>query len=121
MGKKRVKRSANSIMVISPYEHNGLWVFDDDVRGLVREPFVAGIPEMITHLMRELHKDEKKFNLTFSATGFPGSQRKLVWNRKDGEGNWYKMDGADLEGWLCPALFKFFDEAPKEIHCQISF
>ena len=36
----------NSIMVVKPYKWEGMWVFDDDKTGLVREPFVAGVPEI---------------------------------------------------------------------------
>ena len=25
----------------------------------------------------------------------------------------------DLEGWLCPALFKYFDQAPERIYAQV--
>jgi hypothetical protein len=32
----------NSIHVIHPYKHAGVWAFDDPAVGLVREPFVAG-------------------------------------------------------------------------------
>jgi hypothetical protein len=24
-----------------------------------------------------------------------------------------------MEGWLCPALFKYFEEAPKRIYVQV--
>jgi hypothetical protein len=33
----------------------------------------------------------------------------------DMEGNWYRVDEPPSEGWLCPALFKYFDEAPREL------
>ena len=33
----------NSVMVIHPYLHKGTWVFDDEDKGLAREPFIAGI------------------------------------------------------------------------------
>ncbi|NDC10677.1 MAG: hypothetical protein EBZ75_15335 [Oxalobacteraceae bacterium] len=38
---------SNQIQVISPYWLHGTWVFDDDRVGLVEEPFVSGVPEMI--------------------------------------------------------------------------
>lgn len=41
----------NSILIIAPYRYEGTWVFDDPNVGLVREPFVAGVPEMIDHLV----------------------------------------------------------------------
>ncbi|WP_017717610.1 DUF6717 family protein [Kamptonema formosum] len=33
-------------------------------------------------------------------------------------GNWYRWEGKNMEGWLCPALFKYFSEAPKKIYCK---
>ncbi len=41
-------------MVIAPYWFNGTWVFDDPMVGLKREPFVAGVPEMIDVLAKEI-------------------------------------------------------------------
>ena len=38
---------ANALLVIQPYRSHGTWVFDDPAVGLVREPFVSGIPQMI--------------------------------------------------------------------------
>ncbi len=26
-------------------------------------------------------------------------------------GNWYRQESQDREGWLCPGLFKYFEEA----------
>jgi hypothetical protein len=31
----------NALRVINPYNHLGMWVFDDESTGLVREPFMA--------------------------------------------------------------------------------
>ena len=50
---------ANAMMVILPYQHNGIWVFDDDKTGLVREPFVFGIPEMIDQITAKIPNAER--------------------------------------------------------------
>jgi len=34
------------------------------------------------------------------------------------EGNWYRADEPPMEGWLCPALFRYFDEAPPELYVK---
>ena len=44
----------NSLFVIAPYWDSGTWVFDDERVGLVREPFVLGVPDMIDHLVRDM-------------------------------------------------------------------
>ncbi len=109
---------ANSIMVIAPYWYAGYWVFDDPNAGLSREPFVAGVPEMIDFLVRDIPDARQGFRLTFSATPFPGHEHALEWVRQDGGGNWYRMDTPSMEGWLCPALFKYFDAAPNNLYVR---
>jgi hypothetical protein len=108
----------NKIFLICPYRYHGTWVFDDPHVGLVREPFVAGIPEMIDRLVKDIPDAEKGFRLLFSATPFPGNTIKVVWRRAEAGGNWYYCSEYDSEGWLCPALFKYFKEAPKELYVK---
>jgi hypothetical protein len=110
--------SASSILVIHPYRSQGTWVFDDPRVGLVREPFVAGIPQMIDKLVQGIPGAEKGFRLLFSAAPFPGYTTRLVWRRGEAGGNWYFSQDYDSEGWLCPALFKYFKVAPKEIYVR---
>lgn len=95
-----------------------MWVFDDDSVGLVREPFVSGIPEMINKLVASIPKAEEGFRLIFSAKPFPGYTTKITRSRGEYGGNWYYSEEYDSEGWLCPALFKYFSEAPEEIHVK---
>ena len=65
----------NTIMVIDPYWFAGTWVFDDETVGLVREPFVSGVPEMIDELVKNTPDARNGFRLTFSAGPFPGYQQ----------------------------------------------
>jgi len=108
----------NSMMVLVPYKHKGTWVFDDADRGLVKEAFVAGIPKMIEQLVKDIPNAEKGFRLIFSSKKFPGYDVKLDWRRGDKSGNWYYSEKYKVEGWLCPALFKYFKEAPKTIYVK---
>jgi hypothetical protein len=106
----------NAIGVIAPYKYEGIWVFDDPAVGLVREPFVAGIDTMIDKLVASIPAAEHGFRLLFSATPFPGYTVKLDWRREEYGGNWYYSPDFDMEGWLCPALFKYFEKAPRELY-----
>ena len=110
--------NSNSILVIAPYEHAGTWVFDDPAVGLVKEPFVAGVPEMIDDLVKDIPDATTGFRLLFSAQPFPGHQRVLTWSRSDGTGNYYKIDDPPMEGWICPALFKYYDTPPEKIYVK---
>lgn len=110
--------SANAIFIISPYRYGGTWVFDDPDVGLVKEPFVAGIPQLIDKLVKDIPDADKGFRLLFSSKPFPGHATKLIWRREQNGGNWYYSEEFDSEGWLCPALFKYFKKAPKEIYIK---
>ncbi|BCL36598.1 hypothetical protein NSMS1_30450 [Nostoc sp. MS1] len=105
-------------MVIFPYRHNQTWVFDDERMGLVQEPFVSGVPEMIEVLIQEIPNVDEGFKLLFSASPFPGYQVELTWLREEYGGNWYTWKQRSLEGWLCPALFKYFNQPPEKIYCK---
>jgi hypothetical protein len=108
----------NSLMVISPYKHQGMWVFDDPAVGLNKEPFIAGIDTMIDKLVAEIPNAQQGFRAVFSASAFPGHTTKLEWRREESGGNWYYSDQYKMEGWLCPALFKYFATAPREIYVR---
>jgi hypothetical protein len=108
----------NSIMVIQPYRHQGMWVFDDDKVGLVQEPFISGADTIIDRMVANIPNAEEGINLVFSAAPFPGHQVKFEWRREEYGGNWYYTPELSIEGWLCPALFKYFETTPQEIFVQ---
>ena len=108
----------NSLMVIAPYKHNGMWVFDDPSVGLNKEPFIAGIDTMIDKITADIPNAQRGFRAIFSAAPFPGYEAKLEWRREESGGNWYYSDKYKMEGWLCPALFKYFATAPREIYVR---
>jgi hypothetical protein len=114
----RDRKPMNSLMVISPYKHHGMWVFDDPAVGLSKEPFIAGIDTMIDKITADIPNAEQGFRAVFSASPFPGHTTKLEWRRGESGGNWYYNDKYKMEGWLCPALFKYFPEAPREIYVR---
>ena len=108
----------NALSVIKPYRWEGMWVFDDDSVGLDKEPFVSGADEMIDLLVTEVPKAEEGFRMIFSPTPFPGFSVQLEWLREEYGGNWYRAKELDKEGWLCPALFRYFESAPAEIYVK---
>jgi hypothetical protein len=109
---------ANSIMVITPYRYQNTWVFDDESVGLYREPFVSGVPEMIDRLVRDIPGAYHGFRLLFSSSPFPGYQVELRRGREEYGGYWYRIEGEASEGWLCPALFRYFEAAPGSIFAR---
>lgn len=112
------KTAMNQILVIHPYKYEGMWVFDDEKAGLVQEPFVAGADTIIDRMVADISDAENGFTLVFSKDPFPGYQLEVDWRREEMGGNWYYAAGLDMEGWLCPALFRYFDEAPPKLYAQ---
>ena len=110
----------NVINIIHPYKYPGNWVFDDLAVGLVQEPFVSGADEVIEALASAIPDANAGFALTFSASPFPGYQAVFEWRREESGGNWYYGPDLDADGWLCPALLKYFDEAPARIFAQFT-
>lgn len=108
----------NSIIAIHPYKSGGLWVFDDNSVGLAKEPFVAGADEIIERLSSEIPDAESGFTILFSSGPFPGAQFQFDWRRASDGGNWYYSSDAGMEGWLCPALFRYFEAAPPKLYAQ---
>jgi hypothetical protein len=108
----------NSLMLIRPYKYEDTWVFDDPAVGLKREPFIAGIDTMIDKVVADVPNAERGFRAIFSASPFPGYTLKLDWRRNESGGTWYYCERFSMEGWLCPALFKYFAGAPREIYVK---
>ena len=107
----------NSLFVIAPYWNSGTWVFDDERVGLVREPFVSGVPGMIEHLVRNISEAKKGFRMIFSKTKYPGYSNSISWRGAEGGGNWYQMDEEPLlSGWLCPSLSNYFQRPPEKLY-----
>lgn len=111
----------NSINVILPYKHNGVWAFDDPSKDLHAEPFVGESNDIIDILEDlTLEYEDESLLLMFAAIPFPGAEFKFQHlGRGDFEfGDWYHCPELEMNGWLCPALLEYFHEAPKQIHVQ---
>ncbi len=68
--------------------------------------------------MKDIPKARNGFRLLFSTSLFPGYQKRLVWKREEVGGNGYASDDPPMEGWLCPALFRYFEQAPAQLYVK---
>lgn len=128
----------NQIHVIRPYRFGSSWVFDDERVGLVREPFVESAGQIIDVVVEKLPDAGEGFTLLFSSDAFMGYQKllhhvtkaehygdptlaNLMEPHEEFGGHWYRLHDVvkpHIDGWLCAALFKYFDKAPKHIYVQ---
>ena len=113
------KKQMNSIFVIKPYKWENMWVFDDPAVDLVKEPFVGGADTILDVATAHIPNADRGFVAVFSAGYFPDAQIVLDWVREEGGGNVYRWPDKKMEGWLCPALLKYFPEAPKKLFIQV--
>ena len=109
----------NSINIIKPYKYLDRWVFDDEKVELLQEPFVSGADTLIDKATKSIPNAENEFILIFSKDYFPDTDLCLEWQRSDNAGNWYYSKEFDTGGWLCPALFKYFTDAPKNLYIKV--
>lgn len=116
-----------SVLTLYPYLLGSTWVFDDASTGLKEEAFVCGASEMISRLVetKTIPDAEAGFAMHFSDERFEGHDAVLHWLRSDDEllglaGNWYtgEVAGQKMDCWLCPALFHYFQSAPRIIYVK---
>jgi hypothetical protein len=108
----------NSIFTIAPYFADGTWMFDDPVRDILKEPFVAGADDIIGLMSQGIPDAKKGFCLFFSDKQFPTYQHHFVWESAQDDGNWYYSAEYELSGWLCPALLKYFKTPPTDLFVE---
>jgi len=56
--------------------------------------------------------------MLFSASPFPGTSSAYRGNELT-EAVILLLARSHMEGWLCPALLKYFDQAPRELYFQV--
>ena len=109
----------NSMFEIKPYWDGDTWVFDDERVGLVMEPFVVGVPEMIDFLVKDISDVRNGFRMLFSMHPFPSHTHSIKRLQPESGGMWYQMEQEPkLKGWLCPALFKYVPSAPERMYVK---
>ena len=114
----------NSLFVIFPYKAEGTWVFDDLKRGLVMEPFVLGVPEMIDNLVAAVNITSNKVRFTFSRNPFPQYHGFLKKESEEMGGAWYGVGECKIGelhgyGWFCPATLLYLRNFPSQIYFRI--
>jgi hypothetical protein len=107
------------MLILEMYRHAGTWVFTDEKRDLVNEPFVLGVPEIFDSVIEEQDlKGNHLYRVIFSDQNFPLAHAEVEKISEEGGGAWYKHKKTP-PGWLCPATLKFFKEFPERIFFKI--
>ena len=118
-----VNKTGNQINTIYPYRTKTGWAFDDKDVDLHEEPFIAGIPEIIDSIVGD--RDEFTAHISHSIIPkYTGHLIKLTEEEMEAEEcmpktGWYKLEGTEQIGWLCPATLKYFKDYPDSIYFKI--
>lgn len=122
------------------YRGDGHWAFDDPAVGLRREPFIGWTNALIDLLVVDSGLDlamarRRGFTLSFGDRPFDGAVHRFDWSRAGdggggGGGHFYRLAAtregrgwagcSSVEGWLCPALLRYFAVAPKRLYAKAS-
>jgi hypothetical protein len=107
---------SNSVFVLYPRRSTyGIWAFDDETRGLKNEPFVGETNNLIDKMAIESGydlEDDLQVALLFAATEFPNYQCDLNLIETSPTGTTYNDKISGLDIWLCPAFYKYYENAP---------
>ena len=110
-----------------------VWVFDDEQHGLHQEALISGTDEVIEFVTKDIPDAEKGFKLIFSDEMFENYQLVGYWYKagyakgpwaSDIKGNWYLwnlpfQNNPKIYGWLCLALFLYFETAPSKLYIRV--
>jgi hypothetical protein len=118
----------NSLFKLHAYLKDNTWMFDDEKRGIVEEPFVAGADIMFDFMSgRVMSPANDTCDIVFSATPIPDHDVHATLTGDDGhDGHYYDVqkfnqfpEGVGFEFWLCPALLEFFNKAPDNLYVKV--
>ena len=119
----------NSIYTMRVYYDEGSWVFDNPSVGLYREPFVAGADEIFDEIIRVrgvADRDHARVDIVFSDVQFPGWELLAQHRGNSMGGDDYSVIASEYEMledhdfWLCPALLKYYSDAPNRIFMRVT-
>lgn len=116
MGALMPEQITSELFAIVPYKVRGQWCFDDVDKGIVAEPFVAGMSEMIDKAVG----DKDGFTICFCDETFCGFEYTLELVGEEAGGAWYRCPQLNRIGWLCPVLRKYYPgTVPRIIYVAI--
>lgn len=122
---RKMMNSANSILLINPFNKHGMWVFNDNRTGLIEEPFIAGAELFIEFLLQKLgflESAKTGFNALFATLPFPEHDARIDFIEFKDMGSVYttnlqgfKNRAGENKLWLCPALNLYFKNSPQNL------
>lgn len=94
------------------------WMFDDEANNVYREPFVRGSTEILDDIASQTGR-ESDMTLIFADDPIDTWDYALDLIREEDGGALYASEDFDRVGWLCPALYLYFDSTPAKLYLKV--
>ena len=109
-------RKAQNLLV---YQKGQAWMFDDQEKGLIQEPFVGDTTGLIDAFTSVIPNAKNGFYLFFADTPFKGYNSRLTHLRTEDGWSEYVLADNKTNAQLCPNLMKYFDSPPRRIYFAV--
>ncbi len=98
------------------YREDDRWYFDDRPRGIIKEEFVEGVPEMILAIAK--NSAARRVVLEVSTLPTEAADGILDYVPSPGTKDVYYRLGS-IRGWFCPVFWKYFQDAPPTLWVRV--
>ena len=115
---------ANAEYRVFVHHSHGMWVFSDGHREINSEPFVDGMDVILDHVSGRIPRTVDSVAsvwFSFSDLALFDADVSYVLVREEPMqgGYYYRLEGTDLRGWICPVALKYFPTHPERIYFMI--
>jgi hypothetical protein len=103
------------MMTLTIYKTNGVWMFDDEEKGILQEPFVDGFTELIDFILKEFglfQGSHRGIDIEFSATQDHPDMVKIEKIQDLGD-DWASYRYKNMVGSLCPVTLEYLGKHPE--------
>lgn len=103
----------------NPYKIDGVWYYDDESKGVYKEPFVCGTSEFIDMVCETENIPTPKALIFWADQNSSQGSHSAKFVRTESGGAWYYSEEYDHYFWLCSHLYDYFETAPEELHLRV--
>ena len=104
----------NTIMTIKMWKEENTWMFNDDIHGLIREPFVGETNQALDFIAN----GSNPTTILFSASDFPGAVKLFTAPVQEYGGATFICEQIKAKCWLCSAMWFYFNKLPQSIYIK---
>ena len=98
------------------YKEDDHWYFDDRPRGIIKEEFVEGVPDMILAVT----KNPNAHRVVLEVSTLPISSADGILDyvpSPESTGVYYRL--GSIRGWFCPVFWKYFSDPPPTLWVRV--